>query len=90
MASSLYNQMNQTANNANDISNQISAIKNLTSSLQGKSSQEVMSQLAAMKNPQLAQAMNMIQGSGMSAKNFFLMAAQQRGIDPSAIVGMLK
>lgn len=92
MASSLFNQMNPTATqpSSNPLQTQLQAVKQMADTLRGASNPMSLLQTAAQQNPQLAQVMNMANGSGMSYKQLFSMAAQQRGIDPNQITSMLK
>ena len=46
--------------------------------------------MLAQNNPQMGALMNMISGSGMSAKELFMQTARQHGIDPNEIINALK
>lgn len=46
--------------------------------------------MLARQNPQMAQFMQMASSSGMSAKALFYQMAQQRGIDPNAVLAALR
>lgn len=46
--------------------------------------------MIAQQNPQMAQFMQAVSSSGMSAKAMFYQMAQQRGIDPDAMISAFK
>lgn len=46
--------------------------------------------MLAQNNPQMGALMNMIGGSGMSAKQLFMQTAKQNGVDPNTIINALK
>lgn len=51
---------------------------------------QVVMNMLAQQNPQIAQFMQMASRSGMSAKALFYQMAQQRGVDPNAVLAALK
>lgn len=89
MANSLYQQLmgqqNQSFQN-----NNLSSIKNMFNMLKGQSNPMQIIKNMASQNPQVSQVLNMLNGSGMSAKDLFMQTAQQMGIDPNQIINMLK
>jgi hypothetical protein len=58
--------------------------------LKNQSNPMQMLQMMAGQNPQIANVLNMLGGSGMSAKQLFMQQAQKMGIDPNQIINMLK
>jgi hypothetical protein len=58
--------------------------------LKGQSNPMQIIKNMASQNPQVSQVLNMLNGSGMSAKDLFMQTAQQMGIDPNQIINMLK
>jgi hypothetical protein len=78
----------QPQSNAN--TDMLQSVKQLASAIKNTENPNAILQAAANQNPQIAQVMSMVNGSGMNAKQLFMMAAQQRGIDPNQIVNMLK
>jgi hypothetical protein len=79
-----------TANQTANISPQVQQIKSMVQMLKGQANPMQVIQSMAAQNPQLSQVINMLNGSGMSAKDLFMQTAQQRGIDPNMIIDMLK
>jgi hypothetical protein len=71
-------------------SGQINQIKQLASALKNSNNPMQLLQNAGQNNPQIANVMNMLNGSGMSAKQMFNMVVSQRGIDGNQIINMLK
>jgi hypothetical protein len=85
--------MNPTtpAQSDNGFTNYLQHVKDLANNLKGKPNpNQLVQTMLAQENPQLAQGLNVLSGQGMSAKQMFLMAAQQKGIDPTQIVNALK
>jgi hypothetical protein len=78
----------QPQSNAN--TDTLQSVKQLVSAIKNTENPNAILQAAANQNPQIAQVMSMVNGSGMNAKQLFMMAAQQRGVDPNQIVNMLK
>jgi beta-N-acetylglucosaminidase len=69
---------------------QMQQIKNMANMLKGSKNPQQMLQMAAQQNPQVSQVMNMLSGSGMSAKDMFYNIAKQRGINPDDVINNLK
>lgn len=90
MPSSLFQQPTSGQNQPNPINGQIQSIKRMAGMLKGKTNPMQILQMAAGQNPQVAQIMNMVGNSNLSPKQMFYNMAQQYGIDPSAIIDMLK
>lgn len=89
MANSLYRQMMpQAAENSTNASMQ--SIKRMAEMLKGKQNPMQILQAVSQQNPAVAQVMNMINGSGMSAKQFFMQIANQQGVDINSVISMLK
>jgi beta-N-acetylglucosaminidase len=69
---------------------QLNQIKQMANMLKGSKNPMQLLQMATQQNPQVSQVMNMLRGSGMSAKDMFYNVAQQRGINPDDIINNLK
>ena len=56
----------------------------------GGNPQAMMQSMLSSRNPQLAQVMQIVNGSGGDAKDAFYKLAAQKGVDPNAILSMLQ
>lgn len=98
MANSLYQQMNQMAQGTtqgmaqpnNMLMQHAQSVKRMANMLRGKSNPMQILQTVAQNDSGMAQVMNMVGNSGMSAKQFFMQTAQQQGMDPNQIISMLQ
>jgi hypothetical protein len=70
--------------------NPFNQIKQMANMLKGKSNPMQMLMGMSQNNPQISQVFNMLNGSGMSAKDMFYNIANQRGINPDDIINNLK
>jgi hypothetical protein len=77
--------MNKQSNNV-----QMNQIKQMANMLKGKSNPMQMLLSMSQSNPQISQVFNILNGSGMSAKDMFYNIANQRGINPDDIINNLK
>ena len=81
---SLYQQMNTKAllsnNNVKQMANMMKASRN---------PQAMLNQLA-QNNPQAKELVNLLNSSNKSPKELFYQMAQEKGVDPNEILGMLR
>lgn len=70
--------------------NILSQAKQMLGMLQNCGDPQKALNMLAQNNPQMGALMNMIGGSGMSAKGMFMQMAKQKGIDPNTIINALK
>lgn len=68
----------------------IGKVKQMAGMVSGSRDPQAVMNMLARQNPQIAQFMQMANSSGMSAKALFYQMAQQRGIDPNAILAAVK
>lgn len=84
------NQANSNTTTAKIDPNILSQAKQMMGMLQSCGDPQKALNMLAQSNPQMGALMNMIGGSGMSAKQLFMQTAKQRGIDPNEIINALK
>lgn len=65
-------------------------IKQMFQTVRAAQNPQAMLQLMAQQNPQLQQAMSLVQQSGGDPQRAFYALCQQRGIDPQQIINALK
>lgn len=88
MANELFQELMKNQLSANN--SQIASIKNLFGMVKNQSNPQAFLQMIAGQNPQISQVLQMVNGSGMTAKNLFYKMAQQRGVDPQQVLEILK
>lgn len=71
-------------------SSRLGPVKQMMQAVQMAQNPALALQQMAGQNPQLQQAMQLVQQSGGDAKAAFNKLCQERGIDPQQILGMLK
>ena len=76
--------------NRNAISPQLTQIKQMMQMVRGAGNPNAMLQAMLSRNPQYAQAMQLIQQSGGDAQAAFYKLAEQKGVDPNEILSALK
>ena len=76
--------------NRNAISPQLTQIKQMMQIVRGAGNPNAMLQAMLSRNPQYAQAMQLIQQSGGDAQAAFYKLAEQKGVDPNEILSALK
>lgn len=64
----------------------IQAAKNMMNLVRNSKNPQAMIQNLAMQNPNLREAMNLIQQSGGNMQEAFMNLARQRGVDPNAFL----
>ena len=72
------------------LSSRLGPIKQMMGMVQAAQNPALALQQMAGNNPQLQQAMQLVQQSGGDARAAFNKLCQERGIDPQQILGMLK
>jgi hypothetical protein len=65
-------------------------LKNMMSMMRGASNPQGMLQQMMQNNPQYQQAMQLVQQAGGDPKKAFYQMANQMGVNPDEIMGMLK
>lgn len=70
--------------------NILSQAKQMLGMLQSCGDPQKALNMLAQNNPQMGALMNMIGGSGMSAKQLFMQTAKQNGVNPNTIINALK
>ena len=65
-------------------------IRNMMQMIRGAQNPQAMMNMMVQNNPNLRQAMDLIQKSGGSPEKAFYTLCQQRGIDPQQILNALK
>ena len=65
-------------------------LKNMMSMIRGASNPQGMLQQMMQNNPQYQQAMQLVQQAGGDPKKAFHQLANQMGVNPDEIMGMLK
>lgn len=73
---------NQTAN--------LTQIKNMMNTLKGINNPSAMLNQYASSNPQLKQAINLVNNSGGDPKKCFYQLAEQMGVNPNDVLSALK
>lgn len=68
----------------------ISQIKNMMQMVRSAGNPQAMLQSMASQNPQVKQVIDLIQKDGGDAKKAFYDLAQQKGVDPDAIIKTLQ
>ena len=71
-------------------SSRLGPIRQMMQTVQAAQNPALAIQQMAGNNPQLQQAMQLVQQSGGDARAAFNKLCQERGIDPQQILGMLK
>ena len=79
---SLYNQLPRQQN--------IPQSNNLAQMIKSSANPAQLFQNMAKTNPQVQSIMQMIQQTNQTPKELFYQAAQQRGVDPNQVLGMLR
>ena len=72
------------------MANKLGPIRQMMSAVQAAQNPSAALQQMAGSNPQLQQALQLVQQSNGDAKAAFMKLAQDNGIDPQQILGMLK
>lgn len=65
-------------------------IKNMLGMVRSASNPQAMMNMLAQSNPNLKQAMDLVQQSGGDPQKAFYSLCQQRGVDPNTILDALK
>lgn len=78
-----------TGNNPGGLAQAVNMVAGMMSGMKGKDP-SAMLRLMAAQNPNVKQALDMIQANGGNAEAAFRTLAQQNGIDPEQIIGALK
>lgn len=68
----------------------IQQIKSMMAMVQNAGNPQAMLTQMMQQNPQMKQAMDLVQQHGGDPKQAFYALAQQKGVDPNEILGMLK
>ena len=71
------------------LSNRLGSIKQMMQTVRAAQNPALMLQQMAGQNPQLQQALQLVQQSGGNPQAAFEKLARQNGIDPQSIMGML-
>ena len=71
-------------------SSRLGPVKQMMNAIQTAQNPALALQQMAGNNPQLQQAMQLVQQSGGDAQAAFVKLCKERGIDPQQIMGMLK
>ena len=72
------------------MANRLGPIRQMMNAVQAAQNPSAALQQMAGNNPQLQQALQLVQQSNGDAKAAFMKLAQSNGIDPQQILGMLK
>ena len=78
-----------TGSNPGGLAQAVSMVAGMLGGLKGKDP-SAMLRLMAAQNPNVRQALEMIQQNGGNAEQAFRTLAQQNGIDPEQIIGALR
>ena len=63
---------------------------NMFKTVKSSQNKDALMQTLAQQNSQVGQVLNMIQQSGMDAKQLYYNSCQQKGVDPNIIINKLK
>lgn len=85
MPNPLYQQMN-----ANRLSQNKGNLQQFMQMMKSGGNPNQIMQMMVQQNPQAKEMLNTLNSSGMSAKQFFMQMARNKGIDPSSITNMLQ
>lgn len=83
----LYQSMQSTMTNQNPF---LANVKNMMNMTKSSGNPQMFLQQMMSKNPQVKQAMEMVQSNGGDAKSLFYALAKQKGIDPNTILNQLR
>ena len=78
-----------SGSNPNGLAQAVNMVTGMISGMKGKDP-SAMLRLMAANNPNVKQALDMIQSNGGNAEAAFRALAQQNGIDPEQIIGALR
>ena len=82
----LYQEMTQN----NQSQPQFNQMKQMMNTLKNSKNPQQLFLNMMGSNPQVKQIIQMVQQSGKSPKDLFYMMAEQKGVDPNQILGMLQ
>lgn len=68
----------------------IDRVKGMAQMVNNSRDPQAVMNMIAQQNPQMAQFMQTVSGSGMSPRAMFYQMAKQRGIDPDAVIAAFK